>query len=415
MPLLFVLVVIFPIIVIAIYTLVIDGLFAHDLPGGRWSYRGKYRMRDRLWELNIGILGLLLSSGAAFVITGALKNATGKPRPDFVSRCQPKEGSFDINSFELYNDTICKILRLPKTALVVDLRLTVCPHLGAQEDHAIMKDGFRSFPSGHSSSSWGGLFYLSLYLAGKLHLLDHRGEVWKTFIVLVPTLGAALITVSRIEDARHHPFDVITGASLGTLCAYVAYRQYFPPLHEVWRKGRAYPIRSWGTTPLPPAGARGEDEMARDRGREPLRSAPLPGGFHNSTGPGAATGATVYERPDAASGDGNVFRAHVHATERMRQDHEMPAGAPRIIESPPPLPPGVSHERPTGPPSAALGRVESRPWDASSESEPEAYEMRTGYRPPPSRDESPSHPGAAATATVPSPYTSPPRGGPREV
>ena len=109
-PLLFALVVVFPAIVIAVYTLVIDGLFSHkeSSSGGRWSYRGRYRMKDRLWELNIGILGLLLSSGGAFVITGALKNATGKPRPDLVARCKPDPALFDINSFDLYNDTICR-------------------------------------------------------------------------------------------------------------------------------------------------------------------------------------------------------------------------------------------------------------------------------------------------------------------
>jgi diacylglycerol diphosphate phosphatase / phosphatidate phosphatase len=31
---------------------------------------GKYRLKDRLWELNCGILGLLLAVGASFVITG---------------------------------------------------------------------------------------------------------------------------------------------------------------------------------------------------------------------------------------------------------------------------------------------------------------------------------------------------------
>ena len=86
-------------------------------------------MKDRLWELNCGILGLLLSSGAAFVITGALKNATGKPRPDFIDRCQPRPGSEDPPVYGLSNSTIC-----------------------TQVDHAILKDGFRSFPSGHSSS-----------------------------------------------------------------------------------------------------------------------------------------------------------------------------------------------------------------------------------------------------------------------
>ena len=82
--------------------------------------------------------------------------------------------------------------------------------------------------------------------------MDSKGEVWKTFIVLVPTLSAALIAVSRIMDARHHPFDVITGSLLGILVAWAAYRQYFPPVTEPWHKGRAYPIRSWGTDPKVP-------------------------------------------------------------------------------------------------------------------------------------------------------------------
>lgn len=77
-----------------------------------------------------------------------------------------------------------------------------------------------------------------------MHLLDSRGEVWKSFIVLVPSLGAALIAGSRIMDARHHPFDVITGSMLGIFCAWTAYRQYFPTLSDFKAKGRAYPIVS---------------------------------------------------------------------------------------------------------------------------------------------------------------------------
>lgn len=66
-------------------------------------------------------------------------------------------------------------------------------------------------------------------------------------LVLTPLLAASLVAVSRIMDARHHPFDVITGGMMGFFVAYVAYRQYFPPLSETWKKGRAYPMRSWGT------------------------------------------------------------------------------------------------------------------------------------------------------------------------
>ena len=113
-------------------------------------------------------------------------------------------------------------------------------------DQLIFHLGFRSFPSGHSSSSFAGLFYLSLYLAGKLHVLDQRGEVWRTILVLIPSLTASCIAISRIMDARHHPFDVLFGSAMGILVAWASYRQYFPPLADSWLKGRAYPIRTWG-------------------------------------------------------------------------------------------------------------------------------------------------------------------------
>lgn len=104
-------------------------------------------------------------------------------------------------------------------------------------------------------ASFAGLFYLSLYLCGKLHVMDNRGEVWKTILIMIPCLVATLIAVSRIMDARHHPFDVITGSLLGVFTAWASYRQYFPPITEPWKKGRAYPIRTWGTEPRAPAGA----------------------------------------------------------------------------------------------------------------------------------------------------------------
>lgn len=222
-----------PLVIIAVYTLLIDGLFSHHKPqdpvSGKRKLTGPHRMKDRLWEFNCGFLGLLLSQGLAFLITQALKNACGKPRPDIIDRCQPRAGSADAVTYGLSNSSICT------------------------GDPAIIKDGFRSWPSGHSSSSFAGLFYLSLWVAGKLHFMDNRGEVWKALIVIIPCIAATLIAVSRIMDARHHPFDVITGSLLGVVCAYLSYHQYFPPLSQPWKKGRAFPIRSWGAEPATPA------------------------------------------------------------------------------------------------------------------------------------------------------------------
>ncbi|CAI6335695.1 unnamed protein product [Periconia digitata] len=281
-----------PMVVIVFYTMIIDGLFSHktSMPAGRSGVKrltGRYRLKDRLWELNCGLLGLFLAVSAAFSITGSLKNAIGKPRPDIIDRCIVDEVKAEVVSKgrQLATIALCK-----------------------QDDQHILQDGFKSFPSAHSSVSFGGLFYLSLYLAAKLHILDSKGEVWKAVIVVVPTIGAALIAGSRIMDARHHPFDVITGSLLGILVAWGAYRQYFPPITETWRKGRAYPIRSWGSGPEPPS-----TRLATGEDAEPLRSAPL------DVERGDASGFSTNPVASGGNGGGNVFREQINQSQRRRQ------------------------------------------------------------------------------------------------
>lgn len=149
--------------------------------------------------------------------------------------------------------------------------------------------------------------------------MDNRGEAWKALVVMVPLLAATLVAVSRIMDARHHPFDVITGSMLGTVCGFVAYRQYFPPLSEAWRKGRAYPIRTWGTDPAGPDVARlvsskGESSTALRNPEEERMDIPdLPTSEH--TRPGASTYLNT----------SNPFASNMY--NRRPHDHDTDGGA----------------------------------------------------------------------------------------
>ena len=259
------------------------------MPAGRTGVKrltGRYRFKDRLWELNCGLLGLFLAVCAAFSITGSLKNAIGKPRPDLIARCvldQDKAGK--LGDHELATIALC-----------------------TQTNQYKLQDGFKSFPSAHSSVGFAGLFYTSLYLAAKLHILDSKGEVWKAVIVILPTIAAALVAGSRIMDARHHPFDVLSGSLLGILVGWGAYRQYFPPISETWRKGRAYPIRSWGRGPAPPPARL---ELGEDV--EPLRSAPP------DVERGEASGFASQPTASGANGGTNVFREQINQSQRRRQ------------------------------------------------------------------------------------------------
>src|ERR1700731_2929741 len=78
--------------------------------------------------------------------------------------------------------------------------------------------------------SFAGLGFLSLYLAGKMHLFDRRGHTYKGFIFAAPWIGAMLVAISRTVDYRHHWQDVTVGAIIGSGLAFFAYRQYYPPL-----------------------------------------------------------------------------------------------------------------------------------------------------------------------------------------
>jgi len=158
------------------------------------------------WDVHNATLGLVLSLTTTGAITQFVKITVGRPRPDFIDRCQPPTNAADPH-FGLSTWAIC-----------------------TQTDSYIMKDGFRSFFSGHSSMSFAGLGFLSFYLAGKMHLFDKRGHTGKTWLALSPFSGAALVAISRTMDYRHHWQDVIVGSVVGTTLAYFCYRQYYPSL-----------------------------------------------------------------------------------------------------------------------------------------------------------------------------------------
>ncbi|CAN4121775.1 unnamed protein product [Withania somnifera] len=99
-----------------------------------------------------------------------------------------------------------------------------------------IKEGHKSFPSGHTSWSFAGLGFLSLYLAGKIKAFDRRGHVAKLCVVLLPLLMASLVGVSRVGDYWHHWQDVFAGGLIGLVVATFCYLQFFPaPYHsEGW-------------------------------------------------------------------------------------------------------------------------------------------------------------------------------------
>lgn len=88
-------------------------------------------------------MGLALSLATAFMITQGMKNLFGKPRPDLLSRCRPDLDR--IQDFAITN--VVGDSFNPNWVLVT---ADICTNT----DDDILKDGFKSFPSGHSSCTY---------------------------------------------------------------------------------------------------------------------------------------------------------------------------------------------------------------------------------------------------------------------
>lgn len=162
------------------------------------GWLGIRRFRNK--KLLVVYLGLLLSLLITVQLTTLIKALVGRPRPDFLARCDPDPS--------ILNKVVC---RGPKK---------------------LVYEGRRSFPSGHTSTSFGGLGYAGFFLAGQLGVFDGEGHVYKLIVCMVPFLLAGFVGLTRIIDYRHHWQDVFAGAIIGTVAAYLSYRMYFPPIMD---------------------------------------------------------------------------------------------------------------------------------------------------------------------------------------
>ena len=207
-------------------------------------------------KAHVTILGLFISLILASFLTDVVKNAVGRPRPDLLARCKPTHNT-------------------PEHELVT---ISVC----TETRHHVLQDGWRSFPSGHSSFAFSGLGYLAIFLAGRMHVFRPRADLSGVLLALLPLVGAALIAISRCEDYRHDVYDVTVGSLLGLTVAYFSYRRYYPNLTGS-KCDKPYPSRA--DSLVSEKGRKFEDEEAQSM-HSPLREEDEdPDGFVGSPRP----------------------------------------------------------------------------------------------------------------------------------
>lgn len=161
------------------------------------------KYKHHAWHiLQVSLLGLALTISVDGVVTDILKCWIGRPRPDFLERCGPREG----------------------TPLDVFVDISVCT---APLGEHILADGMRLTPSGHLSISFSAFLFLSMWLYGQLRLLRPGVPIHVYMFAWLPLLLAAYVAFLRTQDYRHHFVDIVLGGIIGCLIGSGFYNRYF--------------------------------------------------------------------------------------------------------------------------------------------------------------------------------------------
>jgi membrane-associated phospholipid phosphatase len=140
------------------------------------------------------------------------------------------------NPHDFHHGTLCLFLIvLTNNTVTTALKYTAGryrPNYLAVHD----TDARLSFPSGHASTAFAGMTFLTLYLLGKLRLCSHTSSTsFSKFTVCAsPLLLASYIAVSRTMDYHHNFSDIIAGSIIGLATACCIYFMYYPPLHSTF-------------------------------------------------------------------------------------------------------------------------------------------------------------------------------------
>lgn len=150
-----------------------------------------------------------LGACGCLLFTEIAKYTVGRLRPHFLSVCQPQ-----------YSEDICKESGYHR--FVIDNQNVVCQNVDEKKLH----EARLSFLSGHASFSFYCATYLVVYLQARLTnfpassnqivtTLYRMLKVFRPFLQFGMISLAFWISLTRISDYFHHPYDVVTGALVG--------------------------------------------------------------------------------------------------------------------------------------------------------------------------------------------------------
>ena len=218
-------------------------LVAINIPSNATGNRRRLRFTPKQFAIATALLWTLVqleSIVLTLIVTDGSKFYAGNYRPDFLGRLQHEGYLPEAPRNELFSadaTTISPAMKAFQDA-ATNLFPYLCPAtdlsplppgyvandtlVHALQHNPLLKDGRMSFPSGHSSISFGSMVPMCFFLAIEVFEPIKYRCVFRLIASCIPIILAFTIAISRTRDQRHHFSDILAGSVIGATCAFVA-------------------------------------------------------------------------------------------------------------------------------------------------------------------------------------------------
>ncbi|KXJ90739.1 phosphatidic acid phosphatase type 2/haloperoxidase [Microdochium bolleyi] len=194
----------------------LDALLAVAIPIVAILLMNLIRIRS-FWDINNGIFGVLYAIVPSSCFQVMIKWLIGGLRPNFYDICKP---DLELAAQQMHNTTGLNGVGYQQYMFTDE----IC----TSDNKDAIKNALQSFPSGHSTTIFAGMVFLYLYLNAKFKVwANYHPSLWKLVLVYLPILGACLIVGSLTVDQTHNWYDILAGATIGTVFAFSAYRMVY--------------------------------------------------------------------------------------------------------------------------------------------------------------------------------------------
>lgn len=184
--------------------------------------RGTPRAATGVWDAVKSFGWIYLCFGqcmcVVFALTNAIKIAVGRQRPNFFALC----------NYQGYGDALkaggsAADLGAYWNATTPGAFGSLANCWGSQGN---VWEGQKSFPSGHSSMSFGAMLFTALYLRAAFGIAANVHVTVPAIIAASPLIISSWVAISRVRDRWHNPDDIAVGSLIGIGSALVAWWHY---------------------------------------------------------------------------------------------------------------------------------------------------------------------------------------------